>query len=431
MFFVTRIKTRNPSILSKSFSLQNGELVSESGGRMIEGYGEKVELKSLEEFKNLLLKLSPSEALCYGVTNYKTVKIVSDKKLELLKSNSPSKISNTVSRTGRFFKWNSGPGIFMLDYDPVPGQPVLKREELLDKLYQAWPALRESPHLWRPSTSSCIYNELTNEELKGIRGQRVYVPVQNAEDIPRVGKVLFDTLWLNGEGHIVLSKSGSELLRSIIDTSVWQKERLDFCGGASCREPLAQRLEEPILINKDKPFIDTNKTLPPLSQELSVKVQEIKSQKSNQIKGKQSVLREKWIEERVRKCPEVKKELLLLAAQGCELKSDFILTTIEGTKITVEELLKNRSVWHGHKFLDPLEPDYYGGRPVGWINLNVPAPYLHSHAHGGARYALRGTEQTMTIYRDSLNAELLQNAKNKPSVILAGRQETSVEMGGR
>ena len=109
MFFVTRIKTRNPSILSKSFSLQNGELVSESGGRMIEGYGEKVELKSLEEFKNLLLKLSPSEALCYGVTNYKTVKIVSDKKLELLKSNSPSKISNTVSRTGRFFKWNSGP----------------------------------------------------------------------------------------------------------------------------------------------------------------------------------------------------------------------------------------------------------------------------------------------------------------------------------
>src|SRR5208283_3275852 len=123
-----------------------------------------------------------------------------------------------------------GPGVMFPDYDPEPGKPPLTRTELLESLYAVWPEMKAHPHIWIPSASSCIYRSDTGEELRGVMGQRVYVPVLNARDIERCGRVLFQRTWLAGGGRVDVSSSGALLERSLIDLAVFQPERLDYAG---------------------------------------------------------------------------------------------------------------------------------------------------------------------------------------------------------
>jgi len=86
-----------------------------------------------------------------------------------------------IARDHKHIHWPDGSGIFLVDYD--------RRREIV-----AWPratarpalhalaALRDGPHLWRPSASSCIINGETDEVLRGVCGQRMYAVVKDATD---------------------------------------------------------------------------------------------------------------------------------------------------------------------------------------------------------------------------------------------------------
>ena len=87
------------------------------------------------------------------------------------------------------------------------------------------------------------------------------------DSIPRAGQVLFDRLWLAGFGRYEISKSGALLARTVMDATVFQPERLDFCGGAAVGKGLVQRLPEPVLFNGDAPYLDTRAALPDLTAE--------------------------------------------------------------------------------------------------------------------------------------------------------------------
>lgn len=63
----------------------------------------------------------------------------------------------------------------------------------------------------------------------------------NAADIPAIGEAVNARLWLAGLGHIEKKADGKKLLRSMIDTSVWQPERLFFESGAYCGAGLIQK----------------------------------------------------------------------------------------------------------------------------------------------------------------------------------------------
>ena len=95
--------------------------------------------------------------------------------------------------------------------------------------------------LWWPSASSHICDAETGEDLTGLRGQRIYLMVREAGDIPRAGAVLVDRFWAAGHGRIAVSAAGAALERCPVDGSVWQPERLDFAAGAVCGEGLVQR----------------------------------------------------------------------------------------------------------------------------------------------------------------------------------------------
>ena len=400
---VTRFTARNPDRLSKAFHLDNGRLVKESGGQLFDGTAEKISV-NLTEFADLLATLTPRQALAYGVNDHATARVVPARKLPAQQGKEP-----TIARDRQHFAWPEGAGVLMLDYDTPPDAPPMDRDQLLEALYAVWPELRAAPHIWRPSAGGCIYHADTGEELKGVSGQRVYVIVANSADIPRAGAILFDRLWLAGLGRYEISKSGALLTRSVIDASVFQPERLDFAGGAECGPGLVQRLPDPLIINPAAEAADTT-TLRDLSPRELEELRAIRETARTALAGAVSAARESWIEERVTaalsEVPAENQEnrrpaLVELYRRACEsarLLADFVLHIEAHGAVSVGAILDNTEKFHGCRTLDPLEPDYNGGRYTGWLNLHTAGkPYLFSHAHGGTKYSLHRALQTIQV----------------------------------
>jgi len=133
----------------------------------------------------------------------------------------------------------------------------LDRSGLIEALHTAVPALCEVSCLWFPSSSSHITNTETDEDLTGLKGQRLYFIVKDGGDIERAGKDLQTYLWAAGHGYIMVSTAGTKLKRTAFDASVWQTNRLDFAAGAACIAPLEQRRGEPQQIKGRIDVLDT------------------------------------------------------------------------------------------------------------------------------------------------------------------------------
>lgn len=401
----TRFSAIKPPRLSKRFSLAGNTLIKESGGNLTEGIAERLTL-DLPGFAALLPALKPNQALSYGINGHDRARVIPKAALALGAGDLP-----IIARTREHFTWPDGVGLLMLDYDAPPNNPALGMDELRTALMAACPALADTPALWRPSASSCLFTR-DGAELRGIVGQRFYLPVLEAADIPRAGQVLFDRLWLAGFGRYEISKSGALLARTVMDGTVFQPERLDFCGGAAVGKGLMQRLPEPVLFNGDAPYLDTRAALPDLTAEERERLAHLREALAAPLAEERVRIREAWIEarvgERVAKQPETDRasvrpkleRVYRQAAEGGRLEPDFeLIVCAKGGKtrkpITVRELLKDRARYHEATTLDPLEPGYPDGqaRLVGWLNLNARPPYLQSWAHGGVRYDL-GAEET-------------------------------------
>ena len=400
----TRFTTRKPDRLSKRFDQVGNVLVKEGGGNMQDGIAERLNVSSIAQFADLLPTLTPKQALAYGVNGHEQARVVTADHLD--KARAQGGDLPIIARTRDHFTWPDGPGLMMLDYDPAPdGAPALDMNQLRDALAVTCLPLDIAPTVWRPSASSCIYS-IDGQELRPIAGQRLYIAVKNASDLSRAGAVLFDRLWLKGYGRYELSKSGAFLLRSVIDASVFQPERLDFCGGAALGKGLTQRLPAPVVFNPNAPLLDTVTALPDLTPDERQQLDTLRAGMQESLKPRQQEIRAQWVADRVdaglAKIPEAMREqerprlekTYRQAAEGGWLSPDFeLMVKAKGSKsgkpITVSELLRSK-VYHEATTLDPLEPDYPEGqaRYVGWLNLNAKPRYLQSQAHGGTRYFL-------------------------------------------
>ena len=238
----TLVTAEYPPVLTKTFELAaDGTLVKSTSAQLARGTLEIVELAGLEDLARVVLGLGKNQALIWGLPKDRTAKVlVTEAQLE----EAPP---GAIARMKASFEWNAGPGIMMIDYDPAAGQPSVSREALVAALRQAAPALRGAQMLWMPSSSSHICR-IGGEDLTGLRGQRLYVAVQDARDIPRAGRALVDRLWLAGHGYMRVSSNGSLLPRTLVDASVWEPNRLDFAAGAAVGPGLEQRRGAPILI---------------------------------------------------------------------------------------------------------------------------------------------------------------------------------------
>lgn len=381
--------------LSKRLALNdNGKIRKTYAYPLSRGRAEMVSVHDLKTLSQRLLELRTDQALAFGVTGREgPVPIVTKKKWREM-----GEPHSHVTRSGQHFRYPDGPGVMVFDYDPQDGQRALTRDELVYALRDAVPAFLDASMLWWCSSSSCIYNDA--EELAGIRGQRLYTLVKDAQDIPRAAKALETYLWAAGYGHIFISRSGAMLERCLFDMAMYQPERLDFAAGAICAPPLTQKRGEPVLIPGKVEIIDTRVMIPEPDKATQDKAQKAIRDARHETIPQCKAIKEQYIHDEALKIAgndaeeeEINKAMAILvsAVESRTLRGEFVVPILkDGNRVdvTVGEILDNPSRYHNALTLDPLEPEYNNSKQVGKIFLYSGSPVLYSQAHGGRSFRL-------------------------------------------
>jgi len=408
MIQITKITSKKPRILSKGFKLgTKGELVKTPGGQMIVGIAERLHLHGIEELGSELQKLKPANALTYGLSIHERAEVVTKQALAKTQARSNGRLP-IIARTREHFSYPKGAGVLMFDYDPPEGQEPLSGEEFRHEIYSIAPAIEYAPHILTASASSHIYKD--EKCLRGPKGWRMLVVVEQGTDIPRAGGDFVKRCWLKDQGYIGISKAGTLLERARVDAAVWQPERLDFCGGAWCKEPLEQRRPEAGIYTPDAKPLETAEAIKRLSLSEEEEVKDLIKAAKEDISSDAQKVRHDWVdvqvEKRLKEIPKENRknanhqlrEAYRKAVENMVLLGDFIVYPETGKKITIAEMLDNPDRWHGKRFADPLEPAYENDRRIAWANLHAAGrPYLWSHAHGGRRFQLHRALQTIQL----------------------------------
>jgi predicted P-loop ATPase len=378
---ITVLSSTQPATLTKHISRgADGALTKTSSAHMTQGRATVCRIRSMKELDQLLDTLQPNQAVAYGVTASNDVAVVSEKYLASTKG--------AVTRSDKFFSWPTGAGVMYLDYDPA--DVVLGRDELLGALFNILPAAAASNWLWRPSASGNIYDAVTGEELVGLMGQHIYLAVLDASDIKRAGEVLFKRAWLKGYGRIVIAQNGAQLVRSVIDSAVWQPSRLDFAAGAVCGAGLERK--PPIGQASEGGLLDTKIAIPDLTPDEERKYLEMVHEAKGRTLNASTKQRGDHIENVALAqgvSPDVIRARYDVAESKGILSNDFeIELAYDNGVVTVADILCNSAKYHNTLCLDPLEPDYNNRHPVGKIYNDSKGAYIDSKAHGGRIFSL-------------------------------------------
>lgn len=407
----TVVSNTDAQPLAKRFSLnEQGELVTSTTATLVEGTARIKRVSSITEFSARLDRLETHQALLFGIPASMTARIVTRERFGQM---SIEERTGVITRTQEHIQFAHAPGIAMMDFDAggAPEQMVHvigSAEQTRELLIRAVPELASAPMLWRPSSSSYLYRGTT--EIHGLRGQRIYIPMARASDIPSLGALLYERLWLLGYGYVLVSKSGQLLDRTPLDRAVWQPERLDFAAGPICVAPLERRPAEAKVWNPSAPFFDAGR-LSPLTPQDRRAIEVKRKSAESAVHGIARAARKEWARDRGKAIAARRgldeNEGISVAEEAAEnliLRPDFILTTEDGNTVSVADLLAQPDVWHAARFRDPLEPEYRGDNRIAWANLRPVhgRPYLYSHAHGGARYTLANGRTTIRIVAGEL-----------------------------
>lgn len=435
---ITVFTSERPKQLGKVFRVREGKLEKTVAGQMIEGTYQVQTFDSPEALVNLLESIGTNQAISAS----------------LPRTESPSgriltadlaKAAGCLARTKNDFSFQSTPGVLILDYDPEKGQPTLTREELWTLLLNVCPAAAAAGAVWWSSGSSHIHD--SSGELQGLKGQRIYLLIQDASDIERAGQVLSERCWLRSKGRVDVSKSGQRLMRTVWDEAMHQPARLDFVGGAICEPPLFQRRGKPVRLGGEA-WLDTKTALPALTEIERESLEQIQRDARIRVQPEVDQRRELWMAARVlyetkrlhaeKKIPlqeatEQARRLVESALSGT-LYGDFKIPLPGNKFVTVSEVLDSWQQWDRAKTLDPLEPDHRNFEACGMLYLSGGDQTLFSFAHGGVTYRLR-RQPVRVLYRNGRQStaadELAKSLASQGDIYLSGKTDLVQAMPGK
>lgn len=389
---LTVFTSEKPAHLGKVFSLRDGQLTKSVAGNMYEGSFEVQTFGGPDELSALLLSIGTNQAISASLPRTQDMcgRVVT---AELAAT------AGCLARTKKDFVFKTTPGVLTLDYDPPKGAPVLSRDELWAHLIQLCPNVAEAGVVWWSSGSSHIHGPAG--EMQGLRGQRLYILIQDAADIERAGQAIADRCWLNELGRVEISASGSRLLRTLWDEAMHEPARLDFIGGAVCKAPIFQNRGKPVLLG-GRGWLDTHAALPSLTRLDSASIERLQRDACERVQDQADEKRATWTSARANteaqrlnreknipmpEAQEMGRRLVESALCGT-LYGDFRIPLAEDKFVTVADALDKWQEWHKKKTLDPLEPDHRNFEECGILYLSGAEQRLFSFAHGGMTFRL-------------------------------------------
>jgi len=308
-----------------------------------------------------------------------------------------------------------------------------KPADLIKILAKVHSGIASAAYVSSVSTSACIYDK-AGKLLRGEgSGTHIYLFPKHAIDIPRYLETLGKRLILAGYGRIEISRSGALNVRTLIDLTVGSPERLDFVGGAICRDGLIQKRPKPVLVNEN--LLDTL-SLPDLTDNEEEQYWKIIEKLKQEAKPLSNKIKGVYIEQetqkliKIRKITPQKAKQIIIDRQNHVLQDDDILyfAKNKGKGISVRQALEEYKEYDKQSLADPLEPEYDGNnltKAIFYYNQGKGDPRIHSYAHGSCKYAF----QSMRSISEDIT-EPIKPKKKKPEKTESERypQETLVRL---
>ncbi|NMM13196.1 MAG: hypothetical protein HHJ17_06615 [Rhodoferax sp.] len=394
----TEITGTVPTRLTKIIGLNpDGTLRKETAANMSQGTTRRIEVNGLDELRDHLNGLTSANAVSWGITVDATTTLCT-------RSDAEAQEQGAIARTRDNFTFHRGPGIMMLDHDGLPNGS-LTQDQFRTRLLAAAPALTHASMLGRPSASAgCL--RPNGQVLTPLDRHRIYVPVKDASLIPEAGIALADLLWATpGDGWVDVGAAGQALMRCLVDTAVWQPERMDFAGPPELVDGVTRPLVTGVIYGPQEGQFDLHLLMASVTPAIRKVAEAARKAERAAAKLQCAVQAKAWAVERAPALAQARGiklaqaiNVLERASLHCVLMGDFELTYFDGSTITVAQLLDNPQRYHGTRYADPLDPNEDGRVAVARL-LNGGRPDIYSHRHGGMRYELRRQSARVQIGR--------------------------------
>jgi len=376
--------------LTKEYSVSDGNLRKEYPGTIYQGYAHR-DCVPLSKIVEGIAKATSHHALCPGVCDRDEVCIT------FVGRDNPD--DGLYARSKRYFQFEDGlPALVIFDYDPDDrGKLMSSPDQLLQVIGVIHPDLKPAAHVEKPSASAGIRYADTGELIAPVQGFHIYAAALDGSDIPRYMDTLFKQLVIAGFGFIKISKSGSLLVRTIIDGAIKSPERIDYVAPAIVGAGLTRDHVDAIFVPGG--YLDTH-SLPSLTEQQEEQYQSIVGHLKQQAAGDAEKIRQQYVEKKAAESGQTVqqvREALEQADKGYLAHTQALILN-DGSTVLVEDIFSNPVQWNHRSMRDPFDPEKGPDKAMLFCNKDGSI-VLHSFVGGERTYRLQN--RPVSIYSNT------------------------------
>lgn len=375
---------RNKCWLGKKFYIgDDGRIHKQSNGIFTDGFVKTIEAPTSVYLAKVVKHLKCTDALCIGVQKANTTQArVSTRQRSVLINDMGTPC---ITRTKEDFSFPNKEGWLLIDFDDKDLPNPIKDKlcsvgGIYEALRQLWPELEHGDFLIKPSSSAGVH--LPDTEPAAASGFHMFVRIKNARTIPQTLQALHARCWDNGYGYHLISKSGQQLDRSLIDVSVGSPERLIFTADPILSDGILRT--PPPVVQQDGAALCT--------LQLSVRsewsrLRDIDRQRTS---AKALRVREKFMDQQAERHVREfggtlshARAVVASRVQGRVLRDADVLDTVSAGMQSVGSILDTMAQGKILACADPIEGRSYNPTAAAILwQSNHKSPVLISHAHG-------------------------------------------------
>jgi len=385
---------------------ETGKLIKDAGPcKMLNGTGEILVGAGLSKFAESLKAVPKNTALVHGIPK-EHLDLKPEQRFSIVARRQKDKGAKGITRTRDNFYYPASGALTMFDYDHDESQLYYSHEDFMTTISEVIPEFSEVEKVINFSASSYIY-DVTGNKLSGdTPGYHIYFIVKDGSDLKRFAKVLEKRLWLAGYGWIMISKSGSLLVRCLIDTAIYSPERLDFIAPAHCGPGLEQRKPDPIHIEGS--ILDT-RCVSDLTAQEEKQYTDMVEQAKALVKPQAEAKKKQYVEdgadvlvkERENSSTPISKAEAREVMAGRikqELNYNDSLYFDQLGTVKVQDVLRNLEKYDECSMKDPLEPEEGQNKAMFFANRDKDRlPIIHSFLHGGQTYTFSNKKSFIQV----------------------------------